>query len=31
VIAGQRQRLADFGDERVARELSTLVQSAGNG
>jgi glycosyltransferase involved in cell wall biosynthesis len=31
VIAGQRQRLADFGDERVARELSALVQSAGNG
>ena len=26
VIAGQRRRLADFGDARIARELATLVQ-----
>jgi glycosyltransferase involved in cell wall biosynthesis len=27
VIAGQRRRLADFGDARVTRELTSLVQS----
>jgi glycosyltransferase involved in cell wall biosynthesis len=27
VIAGQRRRLADFGDARVTRELASLVQS----
>jgi L-malate glycosyltransferase len=27
VIAGQRRRLADFGDARIARELESLVQS----
>ena len=27
VIAGQRRRLADFGDARVSRELAALVQS----
>ena len=27
VIAGQRRRLADFGDARISRELSALVQS----
>jgi len=26
VIAGQRRRLADFGDDRVRRELAALVQ-----
>jgi L-malate glycosyltransferase len=27
VVAGQRRRLQDFGDERIARELATLMQS----
>jgi len=27
VIAGQRRRLADFGDARISRELTTLMQS----
>jgi glycosyltransferase involved in cell wall biosynthesis len=27
VIAGQRRRLADFGDARVTRELTTLLQT----
>ena len=27
VIAGQRRRLADFGDARISRELASLVQS----
>jgi hypothetical protein len=26
VIAGQRRRLADFGDARITRELAALVQ-----
>jgi glycosyltransferase involved in cell wall biosynthesis len=27
VIAGQRRRLADFGDARITRELSSVIQS----
>jgi glycosyltransferase involved in cell wall biosynthesis len=27
VVAGQRRRLADFGDARVTRELTTLLQT----
>jgi hypothetical protein len=27
VIAGQRRRLADFGDARITRELTALVQT----
>jgi len=27
VIVGQQRRLADFGDARIARELTGLVQS----
>jgi hypothetical protein len=27
VIAGQRRRLADFGDDRVTRELTALVHT----
>lgn len=31
VIAGQRQRLADFSDQRIERELATLVGGAASG
>jgi hypothetical protein len=27
VIAGQRRRLADFGDARITRELTTLLHT----
>ncbi len=27
VIAGQRRRLADFGDDRITRELASLVRT----
>jgi hypothetical protein len=27
VIAGQRRRLADFGDRRITRELTSLLQT----
>ncbi len=30
VIAGQRQRLADFGDDRIARQLAAVVASSGS-
>ena len=27
IVAGQRRRLTDFGDERIARELTSIVRS----
>jgi len=27
IIAGQRRRLADFGDDRIARQLETIIES----